>query len=198
MDRRAARSELARTTVAAARRVAAESEYRSAMEPVARAGAALKKKSLYAAEQDTAASRRRRSVWREQVRRIDPERLIFLDESSVATEMTRRYGRARRGRRVREGVPARRWRTLSVLGAIRRCGWVGAMTIEAPTDGEIFLTYLEQVLQRADAGAELLYLTRPTSTPSNRAGLRSSNGCAPPRPARFPHSRPASPTPSPR
>ena len=57
-------------------------------------GAALKKKSLYAAEQDTAASHRRRSVWREQVRRIDPERLIFLDESSVATEMTRRYGRA--------------------------------------------------------------------------------------------------------
>ena len=60
--------------------------------------------------------------------------------------MTRRYGHARRGRRVREGVPARRWRTLSVLGAIRRCGWVGAMTIEAPTDGEIFLAYLEQVL----------------------------------------------------
>ena len=47
---------------------------------------------------------------------------------------------------MREGVPARRWRTLSVLGAIRRCGWVGAMTIEAPTDGEIFLAYLEQVL----------------------------------------------------
>ena len=60
--------------------------------------------------------------------------------------MTRRYGRARRGRRVREGVPAKRWRTLSVLGAIRRSGWVGAMTIEAPTDGEIFLAYLEQVL----------------------------------------------------
>ena len=94
------------------------------------------KKTLYAA------NRQRRTEWRQQARRIDPERLIFLDESSVATEMTRRYGRARRGRRVREGVPARRWRTLSVLGAIRRSGWVGAMTIEAPTDGEIFLAYL--------------------------------------------------------
>ena len=146
MDRRATRSDVARTTVEAARRTAAESEYRSAVEPVARAGVALKKKSLYAAEQDPAESRQRRSEWREQASRIDPERLIFLDESSVATEMTRRYGRARRGRRVREGVPAGRWRTLSVLGAIRRSGWVGAMTIEAPTDGEIFLAYLEQVL----------------------------------------------------
>ena len=143
MDRRTARSDVARTAVAAARGVGAESEYRSVVESVARDGAARKKKSLYAAEQDTAANRQRRTEWRQQARRIDPERLIFLDESSVATEMTRRYGRARRGRRVREGVPARRWRTLSVLGAIRRSGWVGAMTIEAPTDGEIFLAYLQ-------------------------------------------------------
>lgn len=146
MDRRTARSDVARTAVAAARGVATQSEYRSVVESVAGDGVALEKKTLYAAEQDTAANRRRRSEWREPARRIDPERLIFLDESSVATEMTRRYGRARRGRRVREAVPARRWRTLSVLGAIRRSGWVGAMTIEAPTDGEIFLAYLEQVL----------------------------------------------------
>ena len=88
-------------------------------------------------------------------------------------------------------------RSPSSLGAIRRCGWVGAMTIEAPTDGEIFLTYLEQVLgpqlQRRGAwtiwrlhkvagvresiqgrGAELLYLPpycARLATPSNRAGL---------------------------
>ena len=78
--------------------------------------------------------------------RIDPERLIFLDESGIATDMTRRYGRARRGRRVPEGAPAGRWRTLSILGAIRRSGWVAAMSVEAATDGEIFLAYLEQVL----------------------------------------------------
>ena len=78
--------------------------------------------------------------------RIDPEKLIFLDESGIATEMTRRYGRARRGQRVREGVPAGHWRTLSVVGAIRRSGWVAAMSIEAATDGEIFLAYLQRVL----------------------------------------------------
>ena len=78
--------------------------------------------------------------------RIDPDKLIFLDESGIATDMTRRYGRARRGRRVREGAPAGRWRTLSILGAIRRCGWVAAMSMEAATDAEIFLAYLERVL----------------------------------------------------
>lgn len=60
--------------------------------------------------------------------------------------MTRRYGRARRGQRVREGTPGGHWRTLTVLGAIRNSGWVATMTIEAATDGDIFLAYLEQVL----------------------------------------------------
>lgn len=116
------------------------------MELVARVGAAPKKKSIYAAEQDIAAVRERRAAWRKQASRIDPDRLIFLDESGVATDMTRRYGRAPGGRRVRQGVPSGRWRTLSILGAIRRSGWVAAMSIEAATDGEIFLAYLERVL----------------------------------------------------
>ena len=76
------------------------------------------------------------------------------------------------------------------------------MTIEAPTDGEIFLAYLEQVLgpqlqpgdvvvmdnlaahkvagvresiQGRGPSSSICHPTRPTSTPSNRAGLRSSN-----------------------
>jgi len=60
--------------------------------------------------------------------------------------MTRRYGRARRGERVRESTPGGHWRTLSILGAIRSSGWVATMTIEAATDGDIFLAYVEQVL----------------------------------------------------
>ena len=72
--------------------------------------------------------------------------MIFLDETGATTEMTRRYGRAIPGKRVREGTPAGHWRTLTVLGAIRQSGWVATMTIEAATDGEIFQAYLEQVL----------------------------------------------------
>lgn len=109
-------------------------------------GTAAEKKSLHAAEQDTAAGQLQRSLWRAETSQIDPARLIFLDESGVTTEMTRRYGRAPRGERVGEGTPAGHWRTLTVLGAIGMSGWVATMTIEAATDGEIFLAYVEQVL----------------------------------------------------
>jgi hypothetical protein len=60
--------------------------------------------------------------------------------------MTRRYGRAMGGERVNEGVPAGRWSTLTVLGAVSISGWVATMSIEAPTDGDVFLAYPERVL----------------------------------------------------
>ena len=63
---------------------------------------------------------------------------MFLDESGVTTEMTRRYGRAPRGQRVAEATPAGHWRTLTVLGALTVEGMLASMTIESPTDGEVF------------------------------------------------------------
>lgn len=77
---------------------------------------------------------------------IAAERLVFQDESGATTEMTWRYGRAPRGERVAEGTPAGHWRTLTLLGATGLQGVVAAMTIEAPTDSDVFLAYLEQVL----------------------------------------------------
>lgn len=71
---------------------------------------------------------------------------MFLDESGVTTHMTRHYGRAPRGERVQEGTPGGHWRTLTVLGALTVDGLRALMTIESPTDGEVFLAYLEQVL----------------------------------------------------
>jgi transposase len=60
--------------------------------------------------------------------------------------MTRLYGRAAHGKRVPESAPAGHWRTLTLLGALTLKGVKAFMTIESPTDGDVFLTYLEQVL----------------------------------------------------
>jgi len=60
--------------------------------------------------------------------------------------MSRAYGRAPRGQRVREAIPAGHWRTLTVLGALTCDGLLATMTIESATDAEVFLAYVEQVL----------------------------------------------------
>ena len=88
---------------------------------------------------------KQRAQWQSQMAEEPAANLIFLDESGITTEMTRRYGRGEGGQRVPEGTPGR-WRTLTVLGAISLTGWVATMTIEAPTDGDVFRAYVEQVL----------------------------------------------------
>jgi transposase len=60
--------------------------------------------------------------------------------------MTRRYGRAPGNERVGEAVPQSHWHTVTLLAALTLRGLEAPMTIEAPTDGDIFLAYLEQVL----------------------------------------------------
>ena len=146
LDRRAIGSDTGGTAGPFISAAADSSGIYAVVDRAERHGGAPKKKSLHATEQDTAAGQLARSIWRHETSRIDPSKLIFLDESGVTTEMTRRYGRAFDGERVGEGTPGGHWRTLTVLGAVRQSGWVATMTIESPTDGDVFLAYLEQVL----------------------------------------------------
>lgn len=60
--------------------------------------------------------------------------------------MTRHYARAPRGQRVKEATPQGRWQTLTLMAALSSQGLLAPMTIAEPTDGDIFLAYLEQVL----------------------------------------------------
>jgi hypothetical protein len=54
---------------------------------------------------------RRREDWFEGQVDLDPERLVFIDETWASTNMARRYGRAPKGQRLRVGVPHGHWKT---------------------------------------------------------------------------------------
>jgi transposase len=110
------------------------------------AGSSLEKKSLYATERDSEANRKRREEFAARIGAIAPEKLIFLDESGVTTSMTRLYARSLSGQRIHEATPGGHWEIMTILGAMSLRGMIATMTIEAATDREIFLTYVEQVL----------------------------------------------------
>lgn len=69
-----------------------------------------------------------------------------MDESGATTQMTRNYGRAPRGQRVREATPQSHWQILTIFAALTTRGLEALMTMPEPTDGDIFLAYVEQVL----------------------------------------------------
>ena len=60
--------------------------------------------------------------------------------------MTRLYGRARKGQRIHEATPGGHWKILTILGAMGLGGMVASMTVEAATDTDVFLAYLDEVL----------------------------------------------------
>lgn len=60
--------------------------------------------------------------------------------------MTRLYGRCAGGRRIHEATPRGHWKILTILSAMSTRGMIATMTMEEPTDADIFLAYVEQVL----------------------------------------------------
>ncbi len=87
-----------------------------------------------------------RRAWRVETGGIAPERLVFLDECGVLTDMARLWGRSPRGQRACGAVPFGHWTRLTVLGALGTGGMVAAMAVEAATDGAVFHAWLAQVL----------------------------------------------------
>ena len=60
----------------------------------------------------------RRALQRRQ-RRLDPRRLVFIDETSVSTTITRLYGRAPQGERLVQKVLHGNWKTVTFIAALR-------------------------------------------------------------------------------
>jgi|TARA_B100001971_G_scaffold169334_1_gene161116 transposase len=104
------------------------------------------KKSLYASEQDRPDVARRRARWKKYQDRLDPSRLVFIDETWAKTNMTRRHGRCRKGERLMAKVPHRRWHTLTFLAALRHDRIDAPCVLDGPINGASFLADVEQFL----------------------------------------------------
>jgi len=88
----------------------------------------------------------RRRAWFDGQPDLDPERLVFIDETGASTKMARLHGRAPRGQRLRVGVPHGHWKTTTFVGALRLGGMTAPMVLDGPMDGAWFVAYVEQVL----------------------------------------------------
>ncbi|UYZ08941.1 IS630 family transposase [Agrobacterium salinitolerans] len=109
-------------------------------------GWTFKKKSAHALEQDRPDVLKRRRAWFEGQLDLDPEKLIFIDETGLSTKMARLRGRAIRGERCRAGVPHGHWKTTTFTGALRLTGMTAPFVYDGAMNGNVFLAYVEQVL----------------------------------------------------
>jgi transposase len=104
------------------------------------------KKSLHASEQDRPKVARRRLQWQQRQGRIDPRRLVFIDETWAKTNMTPIRGRCPVGKRLVAKVPHSHRKTLTFVAALRCDGICAPCLLDQPINAVSFRTYIEQFL----------------------------------------------------
>ncbi len=88
----------------------------------------------------------KRARWRRHQSKLDPRRLVFIDETWAKTNMTRTHGRAPRGERLVAKVPYGHWRTMTFIAALRWDRITAPLVLDQPINGEWFKAYVEQAL----------------------------------------------------
>lgn len=88
----------------------------------------------------------KRKRWVEEIGQIAPECLVFLDESGINTDMTRRYGRSKGKRRVVDSAPINTPTSTTLLSSIRLDGTTVPVSFQGALNKERFLEYLKNSL----------------------------------------------------
>ncbi|MGB0904136.1 MAG: IS630 family transposase, partial [Mangrovicoccus sp.] len=104
------------------------------------------KKTLVADERERADVKRRRERWQRHQDKIDPARLVFIDETWVKTNMAPLRGWGPRGERLPGAAPFGHWNTSTFIAALRHDRIDAPWVFDGPVNGDIFRTYVERVL----------------------------------------------------
>lgn len=104
------------------------------------------KKTLKATEQGRKDIQIAREEWKKMQKQIPATRFICIDEASAKTNMTRLYGRAKKGMRCFDTAPHGHWKTITMLSAIWADGSTEPFIFDGATNKLIFEAYIEKYL----------------------------------------------------
>ena len=114
---------------------------------------------------------KQRRDWFARQLEFDPSRLVFIDETGASTNLSRKSGRCRRGRRLRAAVPHGHYKTVTLVAGLRLRGlvafedWIEQCLVPTLSQGDVVVMdnlsshkgpRVEQLIKAA--GAELRYL----------------------------------------
>jgi transposase len=117
-----------------------------------------------------------RQDWFEGQLDLDPERLVFIDETWASTTMARLRGRAPRGERLRAAIPHGHWKTTTFVAGLRQTGMIAPFVLDGPINRVAFEAYVEQVLLPELAPGDVVVMDNLSSHkgPKLRELLRSA------------------------
>jgi transposase len=98
-----------------------------------------KQKTLHAQEQKSPRVQAQRKAFQKKLAAVDPDHLVFVNESGANTGMTRTHGRAPRGERVQATAPGA-WHNVTLIAGLRTSGVVAPMALPGAVDRVVFQT----------------------------------------------------------
>ncbi len=134
--------------------------------------ATASKKKLLASEQDRPDISKARREWqaRRQPRmRLEPHRLVFIDETGTNTKMTRLRGRCPKGQRLKAKAPFGHWKTQTFIAGLRCHGLTAPWVIDQPMNRRSFDLYVETQLAPTLAKGDVVILDNLTAHKSPNA-----------------------------
>ena len=96
-------------------------------------------------------------------------RLIFLDETSTNTKLTRLRGRYRKGERLKATAPFGHWCTQTLIAGMKSNGLVAPFVVNAPMNRVIFDTYVETQLAPQIGKGDVIILDNLAAHKSEKA-----------------------------
>lgn len=105
----------------------------------------------------------KRKDWHATQETVDAERLVFLDETGLKTDLTRIRGWAEGGNRLVESVPSGKWQTNTLIHAIALDGTRAAMVLDGPLNAESFTGFCQWLLAPALLPGDLVVMDNLSS-----------------------------------
>jgi len=96
-------------------------------------------------------------------------RLVFIDETSTNTKMTRLRGRCPKGKRLKAKAPFGHWKTQTFIAGLRCWGLIAPWVIDAPMNRRIFDTYVETQLAPTLSKGDVVIMDNLSAHKSTRA-----------------------------
>lgn len=130
------------------------------------------KKSLRASEQRRPDIARARDLWIKRRKRFFNRalaRLIFIDETSTNTRLTKRTGWSQKGQRYAAYAPFGKWKTQTFIAGLRCHGLTAPFIVDAPMNGRIFEVWIETQLAPTLSPGDVVILDNVGFHKSQRA-----------------------------
>ena len=120
-----------------------------------------------------------RAAWRVMVaKKVEPERLVFVDEMGANTSLSVMRAWSHTGERVYCSVPFNLGKNTNLLASMGARGMGPTLAVEGATDHEVFEAYVEEVLTQSLRSGQIVVMDNLTAHKGERMReLIEERGC---------------------